>query len=161
MLLESRIAWCLETNLIGIRRKMSFAVDETPLLWRGFMPRRREIGNRLSEDLYSLQVYGADFDFAPHTVFEKWALAPVPDFSSVPEGMETFVIPAGKYVVFNYCGKAGDSGIFTSIFTEWLPRSGYALDDRPHFEILGELYSNHASDSEEEIWIPISQGILK
>jgi len=29
------------------------------------------------------------------------------------------------------------------------------LDDRPHFEVLGDKYKNADPDSEEEIWIPI------
>jgi AraC family transcriptional regulator len=33
----------------------------------------------------------------------------------------------------------------------------YFLDDRPHFEILGDKYKNGDPDSEEEIWIPIKQ----
>jgi AraC family transcriptional regulator len=41
------------------------------------------------------------------------------------------------------------------IFNTWLPKSGYQLDRRPHFEILGEKYKNNNPDSEEEIWIPI------
>jgi AraC family transcriptional regulator len=36
-----------------------------------------------------------------------------------------------------------------------LPNSNYHLDDRPHFEILGEKYKNADPGSEEEIWIPI------
>jgi AraC family transcriptional regulator len=31
----------------------------------------------------------------------------------------------------------------------------YELDDRPHFEILGDKYKNNDPNSEEEIWIPI------
>jgi AraC family transcriptional regulator len=41
------------------------------------------------------------------------------------------------------------------MLTEWLPNSAYALDDRPHFEALGEQYKNNDPNSEEEIWIPI------
>jgi AraC family transcriptional regulator len=36
-----------------------------------------------------------------------------------------------------------------------LPNSAYALDDRAHFEVLGEKYKNNDPSSEEEIWIPI------
>jgi AraC family transcriptional regulator len=36
-----------------------------------------------------------------------------------------------------------------------LPASGYELDDRPHFEILGERYKNNDPDSEEELWFPV------
>jgi AraC family transcriptional regulator len=30
------------------------------------------------------------------------------------------------------------------------------LDNRPHFEILGEKYKQGSTDAEEEIWIPVS-----
>jgi AraC family transcriptional regulator len=44
---------------------------------------------------------------------------------------------------------------FQYIFGTWLPNSEYVLDNRPHFEILGEKYKNDDPTSEEEIWIPI------
>jgi AraC family transcriptional regulator len=31
------------------------------------------------------------------------------------------------------------------------------LDNRPHFEILGEKYKQGSPDSEEEIWIPVKE----
>ncbi|TQE66329.1 GyrI-like domain-containing protein [Leptospira noguchii] len=41
------------------------------------------------------------------------------------------------------------------IFQEWLPNSGYKLEHRPHFELLGSKYKNNDPTSEEEVWIPI------
>ncbi|MGK2861531.1 MAG: GyrI-like domain-containing protein [Chitinophagaceae bacterium] len=49
--------------------------------------------------------------------------------------------------------------MFSYIFNTWLPPSGYDLDNRPHFEILGEKYKNDDPLSEEEIWIPIKQKV--
>jgi AraC family transcriptional regulator len=49
-----------------------------------------------------------------------------------------------------------DFGSFMNyIFMEWLPQSNYQLDNRPHFQILGEKYKHNQPDSEEEVWIPI------
>lgn len=48
-----------------------------------------------------------------------------------------------------------DNRIFICIFSDWLPKSDYELDERPHFEILDEKYKNDDPNSEEEIWIPI------
>jgi len=31
------------------------------------------------------------------------------------------------------------------------------LDNRPHFEVLGEKYKNGDPESEEEIWIPVKE----
>jgi hypothetical protein len=33
------------------------------------------------------------------------------------------------------------------------------LDNRPHFEILGEKYKNADPDSEEDVYIPVKQNI--
>jgi len=122
------------------------------------MPRRNEIQHRSGTDLYSLQVYSSSFfePFNPAAVFEKWALAEVTRFDNIPVGMESFILPAGLYAVFHYKGSAaGAPEFFRSIFTDWLPRSGYTLDDRPHFEILGEKYKKNDPESEEDVWIPI------
>ena len=64
-------------------------------------------------------------------------------------------MPGGLYAVFFYKGSSSDTKIFQYIFTNWLPDSGYTLDNRPHFEILGENYKNGDPGSEEEIWIPV------
>jgi AraC family transcriptional regulator len=145
------------TTLIGKSQTMTFAQDLSVAMWQGFMPRRHAIANRLGEELYSVQVYPEDFDFGMHTVFTKWATVPVTDNSVLPEGMETLVIPEGLYAVFLYKGIPADAEpFFRYIFTEWLPASGYSLDQRPYFEILGAKYKHNDSTSEEEVWIPIT-----
>lgn len=136
---------------------MSLSDDKTVELWRSFMPKRKEIKNIIDSVLYSVQVYGSFYfeEFSPDKVFEKWAAVEVKDFDAVPGDMETCTLPGGLYAVFLYKGSSADATVFRYIFTDWLPDSGYALDGRPHFEILGEKYKNEDPDSEEEIWIPI------
>lgn len=136
---------------------MSFADYRTGELWGSFMRRRQEITNQLTNDLISMAVYKpAHFaDFKASNEFEKWATVEVADFDNVPSEMETFVLPGGLYAVFDYKGLNTDNSIFQYIFGTWLPNSDYALDDRPHFEVLGDKYNNNDPASEEEIWIPI------
>jgi AraC family transcriptional regulator len=70
--------------------------------------------------------------------------------------MEPLALPGGLYAVFLYHGAASQADqTFQYIFGTWIPNSGYSLDNRPHFEILGKKYKNEDPDSEEEIWIPI------
>jgi AraC family transcriptional regulator len=148
-----------EKKLIGMRMNMSLAENKTPELWRSFMLRRKEITNTVSSDLYSMQVYDASFDFItfnPHILFEKWAAMEVLNFDNVPKGMDTFTLPGALYAVFLHKGSSRDISIFQYIFGTWLPNhSEYMLDNRPHFELLGEKYKNDSPDSEEEIWIPV------
>jgi AraC family transcriptional regulator len=143
-------------KLIGKKLEMSLADNKTFSLWQSFMPRRKEINNTVSSDLYSMQVYDDSFDFTkPTQEFEKWATMEVTTFDEIPEGMESFELVGGLYAVFFYKGLSTDTSIFRYIFGEWLVSSEYLLDNRPHFEILGEKYKNNDPNSEEEIWIPV------
>ena len=137
---------------------MSFANYNVDKLWQAFMPRRKEIKNNLTNDLISLVVYKPTHfaDFKPTNEFERWATVEVTDFDNVPTEMETFVLPAGQYAVFLHKGDTKEfAKTFQYILEIWLPSSDYVLDDRPHFEVLGDKYKNNDPSSEEEIWIPI------
>lgn len=144
-------------KLIGKRLTMSLANNRTGELWHNFMIRRREISNNTTNDLISMQIYKATHfsDFKPTNEFEKWAAVEVTNFENVPDEMETFSLVGGLYAVFDYKGSSNDTSIFQYIFGTWLPSSEYLLDDRPHFEVLGDKYKNNDPNSEEEIWIPI------
>jgi AraC family transcriptional regulator len=157
--MEPRIETLKAKKLVGKKLKMSLADNKTGELWRSFMPRRREIKNNLNSELFSMQVYDPSYDFKnfnPAAEFEKWAAIEVTDFDSIPADMEQFELQGGPYAVFIHKGAASRGPeTFTYIFGSWLPNSDYLLDNRPHFEILGEKYKNDDPDSEEEIWIPV------
>jgi AraC family transcriptional regulator len=155
--MKPRIETSNEKKLVGKRLTMSLSDNKTGELWKSFMPRRKEIANNLTNDFISMAIYTPTHfaNFKPSNEFEKWATVEVTDFESVPDDMESFTLIAGLYAVFNYKGSSTDNSIFQYIFGTWLPNSDYMLDDRPHFEILGDKYKNADANSEEEIWIPI------
>lgn len=155
---QPRIELLKEKKLIGIHLQTSIAIDQTAKLWQNFMPKRKEITNTLNTDLYSIQIFPDNFDFTFSNLnfpFTKWAAVEVDDHSHYPSEMSELIIPSGLYAVFHYKGSSTDSSIFKYIFGEWLPNSEYAIDNRPHFEILGAKYKNNHPDSEEDIYIPI------
>lgn len=157
-MMQHRIETLPETLLVGCCLKMSFSNNRTADLWKSFMPRRKEITHVISSDLFSVQRYPAHFfdGFDPELGFEKWAAVPVRHASILPDGMERMCIPEGLYVVFDYKGSSANApAVYRWILSEWIPASAYELDNRPHFEILGEKYRNNHPESEEEIWIPI------
>ena len=144
-------------RLIGQRRVMSLATNTTRELWQGFMRQRAALpagGGR-----YSLQHYPPGYftHFSPETLFEKWAAQEVADPAfAVPAGFEMLDLAGGLYAVFLHQGPASQgAATFRYILETWLPNSNYVLDERPHFELLGDKYCNDAPDSEEEIWLPI------
>jgi AraC family transcriptional regulator len=156
--MQPRIEVLKEKKLVGKRIKMSMANNQTSGLWRDFMPRRKAIGNSVGSDLYSVGVYSPLYfqNFDPRTEFEKWAATEVMDSGLVPDGLETIILPGGLYAVFVHKGPASAAPeTYQYIFETWLPGSEFLLDNRPHFEIMGDNYKNEDPDSEEEVWIPL------
>ncbi len=146
-----------ETIIIGMQANMSLTADNTSALFRGFMPRKREISDGTNQPLFLIKVYPPNYftAFNPNTIFTKWLGIKNSSIENIPEGFDIIIIPAGKYAVFHYKGLNTDHSIFNYIFQDWLPQSGYQLDERPHFDLLDERYKNNDPESEEELWIPI------
>jgi len=146
-------------KLIGCKLIMSVINDRTVQLWQSFMPRKNEINDIASNYLYSVQVFESEkyFDqFSPEKEFEKWAAIEVSEIKNIPQGMDLLELPEGNYAVFNYKGPANAAlPFFQYIFQEWIPNSEYAVDNRPHFALMGEKYRGNNPDSEEEIWVPV------
>lgn len=157
--INPRIETISDKKLIGTKLLMSVANNLTGQLWSNFTPRVKEIQNKVNSDKISMQIYDGSYfsAFNPASEFEKWAAVEVSNFDSIPANMDTFTLNWGEYAVFDYIGSSTDKSIFQYIFSTWLPNSDYQLDDRPHFEVLGEKYKNNDPTSEEEIWIPIKR----
>jgi len=155
--MKPRIEILNEKKLVGKRLTMSLTENKTGDLWKNFISECKDIVNNLTNDFISMTVYKPTYfaDFKPTNEFEKWAAIEVADFDNIPSNMEMFTLRGGCYAVFDYKGSSTDMSIFQYIFGTWLPNSDYLLDNRPHFEILGEKYKNADPNSEEEIWIPI------
>ena len=127
-------------------------------LWKRFMPRRNEVQKRTTNDYISMQVYedSAGELFSPTAMFEKWALVEVSSADAVPDGMRRYDLSGGQYAVFLHKGPASDyPKSMQFIFGQWLPDSGFELEQREHFEILPEGYDPMDQEAEEEIWVPI------
>lgn len=152
--LPHRIEIIEPKKLIGFSTVTSFQDDKTPILWKKFMMRRDEISNRISNQLFSLQIYPEHF--TPEQSFKKYALAEVSGFHNIPNDFETFELESAKYLVFNYQGKAENGPeLFGYLFQNFIPENQFEVDDRPHFEIFGDDYNPNDDSAEEEIWIPV------
>ena len=130
-------------------------------LWKSFAPRKKEIKNSISSDLYSVDIYNNTkffTNFNPSEEFEKWAAIEVENFGHVPDGMEKLIIPEGEYAVFHYKGKPSEAQLtFQYIYRVWLPQSAYEMDDRPYFAFMGDKYQGEDPESEEEFWVPVRE----
>ena len=154
---EPRLKELTNLSLMGVHQTMSLAENRTASLWQSFMPRLKELTSRVGTDLFSLQQYPIDYfqSFDPARSFEKWAAVAVSSVDQIPAEMDTLILK-GTYAVFDFQGTPAEFGnAIQYILSIWLPQSKYQLDDRPHFEWLGDRYKHNDPKSEEEIWIPI------
>lgn len=147
--------------LAGKHLTVTHSNERSAELWRSFMPLRKTITTAVSNDLFSVQVYPNGLDIStyhPDAPFEKWAAIEVTGFEQIPSELDTLLLPEGSYAVFSYRGlPAAAQPFINEIFTVWLPQSGYRLDDRPHFAVMGEKYTNSSADSEETFWVPVTK----
>lgn len=157
--MEPRIEFLPQKKLVGKSVEMSLANDKTVELWKSVMPLVKTLPNSVSNELFSIQVYDTaiSFDnFTPETNFTKWAAVEVSHYKQIPEELSSFTLSGGLYAIFVHKGAPEDfPKTSQSIFGQWLPQSDYELDQREHFELLGDKYKNNSPDSEEEVWIPI------
>lgn len=159
--MKYRIEIIKDRFVIGMKTRTSVLNinENTKQLAQVFMPRRHEVLSRIGKHVFSIQNYGKDFTPAnPNSEFDKWIGIEVENTSDIPKGMDSFVISSGTFVVFSFKGSVSELPKQRAyIFQEWLPNSGYQLDQKAHFEILSEDYSKDLQNIKEEIWIPIKQ----
>lgn len=145
-------------KLFGKHTTVTMASDDPTALWRPFKMKLKELGINNTECFYSIQVYdGVDFSqFTPSTEFEKWAAIELDNRQKPPRDMETFELVGGKYAVFIHKGTSVTLHKTTDfIFGEWLPNSGFSLDNRPHLAIMTSNYRPDDPNAEELICIPL------
>lgn len=156
--MQCRIETLLPKKLVGFNTEMSLANNTTPELWTHFKKNEHLIQYKKGTDYFSLQEYDVNYfsNFNPQTKFTKWALMEIFEVGNHPKEMISYNLIGGLYAVFDFKGDFSLAAkVFNFIFMDWLPKSDFVLDNRPHFERLGDKYENNNPNSEEEIWIPV------
>ncbi|WP_296385213.1 GyrI-like domain-containing protein [Winogradskyella sp.] len=142
-----------EKTVIGMKSSMHHGeFGNIVALWKRFMPNRKAIKNVANEEFIAMQNY-TDFDNF-EVSFDVWACVEVASIETIPDTMEAFTILEGEYAVFLHKGMDA-SATYQRVMNEWLPNSGYEIDNRSHFQVMGDKYKNGSSDSEEDFYVPV------
>ncbi len=149
--MDYKITTLEEIKLIGIEARTSNddASDEIPHLWEQFFTEniKDKIPNKISADILSLYTeYESDYT-KPYTIVLG---CKVKDFSDVPEGMVSKIIPASKFAVFTAKGKMPDELVKTwqFIWSSELERT-YSGD----FDVYTEKYSS--DEPQADVYVAI------
>lgn len=147
----------LGTNFISILSPERNNHVLIPKLWDQYIPRAREIRNRVSSCDLGLCEAIADKAKKKHPDECFYMVCTeVKDFNEVPSGMLKKVIPAGRYAVFTHKGKIDKlEHTMNYIFGSWLPKSGEELRDAPDLEIYDQRFVADSENSELDIYIPV------
>ena len=85
------------------------------------------------------------------------AAAEVSDVDSIPPGMISRVIPAGRYAQFTHKGKlTGLEATMKFIYQTWVPQSGQRLRNSPHLERYDRRFDLNSDQSEFDILLPVA-----
>lgn len=146
--------------IVGKKITTSIAQYNLFDLWSKFMPKRKGILNTIAAELLSIQVFQEDTfastSFNENTLFEMWAAVEISKIEQLPADMESSIIYGGKFVTITLKGeKPTLTDHYNYLINEWLPKEGYCIDNRAHFQVMGEKYKRNDPNSEEEAWIPI------
>lgn len=146
--------------LAGYKNITALTNDQTTSIWQKFMKERAGMPERFGNRYFSVSQYPSDYFnyFDPSKEYMKWACMETP--GNAPDTMETLEIMDGTYAVFIHHGPAAFAfKTFHYIFNDWIPSSGFEIDQRPHFEIMPEGYKPDDPNATEEVWIPVRKKI--
>ena len=140
-------------RIVGFRTRIPSDLDESfqavPAFWA-------EIGPRLAE-LFPLMNGEPKGILGVCTCQEpNYYYIAVASSAPVPEGMNECVVPAASWAVFTGSGPLPEAmqSLQQRIITEYLPDSGFELDNAPDIEV----YLNQpGEESRFQVWLPVIQ----
>ena len=103
--------------------------------------------------------FGLSFDDPEITAASKcryYAGINIPDSIKVDDGMETMVLPAGKFAACKLWAATREiQQIYKNLFLHWLPKSGYNLDQLPVYELYLDMQENERGEILIEFCLPL------
>ena len=149
-----------EMHLVGFKASTQKGFLVIPRLWSKLHKAKNMIKNRTDYNfVVGVNDYSNNAIFTEEqSSFDYYAAVEV----SKPEGITTdlsvITLPAGKYAVFVYQGKAKDSmqPVMDYIYKEWFPQSSCQLNDQARVDFIryGEQ-TDKKENSRIEVWVPI------
>lgn len=150
-------------KVVGIERYTDKGLPAIREAWDAIGPRYQEIKHIATPPIaYGVEDYKRDFDMNAGGFPKYYYLAgfEVTDLADIPDGMTGREIPAStNFAVFDYSGPMANlHEFFKYIYGEWMPASGYKMDNSLAFDF--ERYPEKMTDPQNmrvEIWVPVIQ----
>jgi AraC family transcriptional regulator len=122
-----------------------------PAQWQRFMPQLGSVPGQIDTSAYGVRYNGDD-----DGNFDYLCGVEVADFSRLPASTGRVRVPAHRYAVFRHREHVSTiRRTHNTIWSDWLPRSGFQAADAPSFERYGEEFDGETGLGGVEIWLPI------
>lgn len=151
-MLDYRIVEKAPFTIVGFRRRFNSdtSYQEIPRFWSEWME-QGENHSIMGTFGVCVDMGGKEFDYWIADLYKPW--------EDIPEGCETYQIPASLWAQFVCRGALPDSlqSVNTKIWSEWLPSlRGYELAGKYNLEVYSPPAEN-PEDDENYIWIPLKK----
>jgi len=141
-----------DMQVIGLSNRFRRdTIVEIPAMWAAFNERLSEL-----EEADLNTAYGVSCDPNQDGTFRYTAGVAGPKSLSIPEGMASVALPAGRYAVFSHEGHISDIG--RTVYTIWnkaLTDAELTTRAAPDFELYDARFNAQTGRGTVEIWIPV------
>jgi AraC family transcriptional regulator len=140
--------------IAGLGGKYSHDTSQNiPALWQRLQP---HLGNVPGQVRVRGATFGVCYNMDDDGNFDYLAGVEVSGFSDLPAEFARLRIPAQRYAIFAHREHVSTiRNVGMTIWTKWLPESGYEAVDAPFLEYYGEEFDGRSGLGGYQIWIPI------
>jgi AraC family transcriptional regulator len=140
--------------IAGVGGKYSLDTHQNiPALWQHLQP---HLGNVPGQVRARGATFGVCYNMDDDGNFDYLAGVEVSGFTDLPAEFARLRIPAQRYAIFTHrehVSTIHNAGM--TIWTKWLPESGYEAVHAPFLEYYGEEFDGRTGMGGYQIWIPI------
>jgi AraC family transcriptional regulator len=140
--------------IAGLGGKYSLDTHQNiPALWQRLQP---HLGNVPGQVRARGVTFGVCYNMDDDGSFDYLAGVEVSGFSDLPAEFARLRIAAQRYAIFTHREHASTiHSVGMTIWTKWLPESGYEAVDAPFLEYYDEEFDGRTGLGGYQIWIPI------
>ena len=148
-----RIEKIEQKTIAGLNETYTFETRmNIPEQWCSFMSRVEELSDGKKE-----ATFGVCWNYVPGTGFDYLSGAEVANANSLPDGMSSVTLSAGRYLVFTHTKHVSEiPNTIEAIWQKYLPNSSYAAGNSPSFERYTDEFDVETGFGGTEIRIPLA-----
>jgi AraC family transcriptional regulator len=133
-----------------------YGCDDSPAIpsqWQRFVPSLGSMPGQVGRAAYGVNYNGDD-----DGNFDYLCGVEVATFAALERSWTRLRIPEQRYAVFTHRDHVSTiRRTHNTIWTTWLPRSGYDVADAPHFERYGDDFDGATGLGGIEVWLPLKR----